>query len=123
MGSEPLAVPQPGSPPVPVPRVPRVPVPEPAPESDPATEAPLAMRSVARAEASGERAPRIPALPSRPTAEDTEHATRLAVLIDRGGRELPIAPDVVGKKTEVPNGQRVDVLIEELDGRDAVVLA
>jgi pyrimidine operon attenuation protein/uracil phosphoribosyltransferase len=47
----------------------------------------------------------------------------LAVLIDRGGRELPIAPDVVGKKTEVPNGQRVDVLIEELDGRDAVVLA
>lgn len=47
----------------------------------------------------------------------------LAVLIDRGGRELPIAPDVVGKRTEVPSGQRVDVLIEELDGKDAVVLA
>lgn len=47
----------------------------------------------------------------------------LAVVIDRGGRELPIAPDVVGKTTEVKPGQRVDVLIEELDGRDAVVLA
>ena len=47
----------------------------------------------------------------------------LAVLIDRGGRELPIAPDVVGKKTEVKPGQQVDVLIEEIDGQDAVVLA
>jgi pyrimidine operon attenuation protein/uracil phosphoribosyltransferase len=47
----------------------------------------------------------------------------LAVVIDRGGRELPIAPDVVGKRTEVKPGQRVDVLIEELDGQDAVVLA
>jgi len=47
----------------------------------------------------------------------------LAVLIDRGGRELPIAPDVVGKKTEVKPGQRVDVLIDEIDGQDAVVLA
>ena len=47
----------------------------------------------------------------------------LAVLIDRGGRELPIAPDVIGKTTEVKPGQRVDVLIEELDGKDAVILA
>ena len=47
----------------------------------------------------------------------------LAVLIDRGGRELPIAPDVVGKKTEVKPGQQVDVLIEEIDGQDGVVLA
>ena len=47
----------------------------------------------------------------------------LAVVIDRGGRELPIAPDVVGKVTEVPAGKRVDVMIEELDGKDAVVLA
>lgn len=46
----------------------------------------------------------------------------LAVLIDRGGRELPIAPDVVGKKVDVPEGQRVDVLVQDLDGRDAVVL-
>jgi pyrimidine operon attenuation protein/uracil phosphoribosyltransferase len=47
----------------------------------------------------------------------------LAVVIDRGGRELPIAPDVVGKKIEVRPGQRVDVLVEELDGKDAVILA
>ena len=47
----------------------------------------------------------------------------LAVVIDRGGRELPIAPDVVGKKIDVQPGQRVDLFIEELDGRDAVVLA
>jgi len=47
----------------------------------------------------------------------------LAVLIDRGGRELPIAPDVVGKRINVAAGQRVDVLVDEIDGRDAVVLA
>jgi pyrimidine operon attenuation protein/uracil phosphoribosyltransferase len=47
----------------------------------------------------------------------------LAVLIDRGGRELPIQPDVVGKKVEVPSGSRIDVLVSELDGRDAVIQA
>jgi pyrimidine operon attenuation protein/uracil phosphoribosyltransferase len=47
----------------------------------------------------------------------------LAVVIDRGGRELPIAPDVVGKKVEVLPGQRVDLFVEELDGKDAVILA
>jgi len=46
----------------------------------------------------------------------------LAVLIDRGGRELPIAPDVIGKTVEVRAGQRVDVQVQELDGRDAVIL-
>jgi pyrimidine operon attenuation protein/uracil phosphoribosyltransferase len=44
----------------------------------------------------------------------------LAVLVDRGGRELPIHADVVGRRVEVPAGGRVDVLVEELDGRDAV---
>ena len=47
----------------------------------------------------------------------------LAVLIDRGGRELPIHADIVGKKVDVPTGQRVDVLVRELDGRDEVVLS
>ncbi|MGI8509676.1 MAG: bifunctional pyr operon transcriptional regulator/uracil phosphoribosyltransferase PyrR [Gemmatimonadaceae bacterium] len=47
---------------------------------------------------------------------------RLAALIDRGGRELPIQPDVVGKTVEVRSGDRVDVLVEEVDGRTAVVL-
>ena len=45
----------------------------------------------------------------------------LAVLIDRGGRELPIHADVVGKKVDVGPGERIDVLVKELDGRDAVV--
>ena len=47
----------------------------------------------------------------------------LAVLVDRGGRELPIHADVVGRKLEVDRGDRVDVDVEELDGRDAVVVA
>ena len=47
----------------------------------------------------------------------------LAVLIDRGGRELPIQPDVVGKTVEISRAQRVDVLVSELDGKDAVIIA
>ena len=47
----------------------------------------------------------------------------LAVVIDRGGRELPICPDVVGKKVDVEAKERVDVFIQELDGKDAVILA
>jgi pyrimidine operon attenuation protein/uracil phosphoribosyltransferase len=46
----------------------------------------------------------------------------LAVLIDRGGRELPIQADVVGKKVSARRGDRVDVLLEEVDGRDSVEL-
>jgi len=46
----------------------------------------------------------------------------LAVLVDRGGRELPIHADVVGKKVEVAAEERVDVLVSELDGRDEVVV-
>jgi pyrimidine operon attenuation protein / uracil phosphoribosyltransferase len=44
----------------------------------------------------------------------------LAVLVDRGGRELPIQADVIGKKAPVEPGERVEVLVKELDGRDAV---
>ncbi|MES2180351.1 MAG: bifunctional pyr operon transcriptional regulator/uracil phosphoribosyltransferase PyrR [Gemmatimonadota bacterium] len=47
----------------------------------------------------------------------------LAVLIDRGGRELPIQPDVVGKKIKVERNQRVDVHVTELDEKDAVTIA
>ena len=46
----------------------------------------------------------------------------LAVLVDRGGRELPIHADIVGKKIDVDDDERIDVLVEELDGRDAVVV-
>jgi pyrimidine operon attenuation protein/uracil phosphoribosyltransferase len=46
----------------------------------------------------------------------------LAVLVDRGGRELPIQPDIVGKKIAAKRGDRVDVLIEEVDGKTGAVL-
>ena len=46
----------------------------------------------------------------------------LAVLIDRGGRELPIQPDIVGKTISIEAGERVDVLVEDLDGRTAVII-
>ena len=47
----------------------------------------------------------------------------LAVLIDRGGRELPIQPDIVGKTISIEPGDRVDVLVDDLDGRTAVIIA
>jgi len=46
----------------------------------------------------------------------------LAVLVDRGGRELPIHADVVGKKVTVDAGDRVEVMVRELDGKDGVIL-
>ncbi|MGQ0538358.1 MAG: bifunctional pyr operon transcriptional regulator/uracil phosphoribosyltransferase PyrR [Gemmatimonadaceae bacterium] len=46
----------------------------------------------------------------------------LAVVVDRGGRELPIHADVVGKRIDVVSGDRVDVLVKEVDGEDAVVI-
>lgn len=45
----------------------------------------------------------------------------LAVLVDRGGRELPIHADVVGRRVEVARDMRIDVLVSELDGEDAVI--
>ena len=47
----------------------------------------------------------------------------LAVLIDRGGQELPIRADVVGKFVAVPAGSQVDVRVAELDGDDTVVVS
>ena len=47
---------------------------------------------------------------------------RLAVVIDRGGRELPVQPDVVGKLVDVKDGSRIDVFVQEIDGRDEVIL-
>ncbi len=46
----------------------------------------------------------------------------LCVLVDRGGRELPIQPDIVGKQVKVEAGERVDVLVHELDGHDEVAI-
>ena len=47
---------------------------------------------------------------------------RLAVLIDRGHRELPVRADIVGKNIPTTHGDQVQVLLEEDDGRDAVVV-
>jgi pyrimidine operon attenuation protein/uracil phosphoribosyltransferase len=49
-------------------------------------------------------------------------AIHLAVLIDRGGRELPIAADYVGKKVTVPAGGDVRVRLKEVDKVDEVVI-
>lgn len=46
----------------------------------------------------------------------------LAVLVDRGGRELPIQADFVGLKLEVPLNQRVSVRVVEIDKVDGVFL-
>jgi pyrimidine operon attenuation protein/uracil phosphoribosyltransferase len=46
----------------------------------------------------------------------------LAVLIDRGGRELPIQPDFVGQTFKLPPGQRVNVYFSEMGRLDAVAI-
>lgn len=49
-------------------------------------------------------------------------AVQLAVLVDRGHRELPIRADYVGKNLPTARSEDVSVLLNELDGRDAVLL-
>lgn len=49
-------------------------------------------------------------------------AVRLAVLVDRGHRQLPIRADHVGKNLPTSMRENVKVLLEEVDGRDAVLL-
>ncbi len=46
----------------------------------------------------------------------------LLVLVDRGHRELPIHPDYCGKKINTSKDEYVDVFMEEIDGKDAVIL-
>ena len=48
---------------------------------------------------------------------------QLAVLADRGHRELPIRPDYVGKNLPTSSAERVNVRVEELDGVDEVVIS
>ncbi len=47
---------------------------------------------------------------------------QLAVLVDRGHRQLPIRPDYVGKNLPTSLGERITVRLTEVDGEDAVVL-
>lgn len=49
-------------------------------------------------------------------------AVRLAVLVDRGHRELPIRADHVGKNLPTSLAERVRVALTEIDGRDEVVI-
>jgi len=47
---------------------------------------------------------------------------QLAVLIDRGHRELPIRPDYVGKNIPTSHSEMVSVMVEEFDGKTGVSL-
>jgi pyrimidine operon attenuation protein / uracil phosphoribosyltransferase len=47
---------------------------------------------------------------------------QLAVLVDRGHRELPIRPDYVGKNLPTGRGERIQVELVEIDERDGVLL-
>ena len=47
---------------------------------------------------------------------------RLAVLVDRGHRELPIRPDFVGKNVPTSHTEKIAVRLSELDGEDEVTL-
>jgi pyrimidine operon attenuation protein/uracil phosphoribosyltransferase len=47
----------------------------------------------------------------------------VAVLVDRGARELPIRADVVGKNVEAGEAERVNVMLREADGVDQIVVA
>ena len=49
-------------------------------------------------------------------------AIQLAVLVDRGHRELPVRADFVGKNVPTAPAERIDVLLKETDGRDEVVI-
>jgi pyrimidine operon attenuation protein / uracil phosphoribosyltransferase len=49
-------------------------------------------------------------------------AIQLAVLVDRGHRELPIRPDYVGKNVPTSEAERVEVLLEETHGCDMAVI-
>ena len=50
------------------------------------------------------------------------HAIRLAVLVDRGHRELPIRPDYVGKNLPTSRRETIAVMLREHDGVDRVVI-
>jgi pyrimidine operon attenuation protein/uracil phosphoribosyltransferase len=47
---------------------------------------------------------------------------RLATLIDRGHRELPIRPDFVGKNLPTSEGERINVRLTEIDGVEEVTI-
>ncbi len=46
----------------------------------------------------------------------------LAVLVDRGHRELPIRPDYIGKNIPTSKSERVSVRVTEVDGEDSIII-
>src|SRR5205814_383165 len=50
-------------------------------------------------------------------------AIQLAVLVDRGHRELPIRPDYIGKNVPTADAERIEVPMQEEDGIDQAVIA
>lgn len=50
------------------------------------------------------------------------HSVQLAILIDRGGRELPIQADYIGISTTVRADERIQVMLSENGGQDEVLL-
>lgn len=47
---------------------------------------------------------------------------QLAVLVDRGHRELPIRPDYVGKNVPTAKSEEIEVMLNEVDGKDQVII-
>jgi pyrimidine operon attenuation protein/uracil phosphoribosyltransferase len=47
---------------------------------------------------------------------------QLAVLVDRGHRELPIKADFIGKNVPTSKQENIAVLVQELDGDDKVII-
>ena len=47
---------------------------------------------------------------------------QLAVMVDRGHRELPVRADFVGKNVPTADDEEIKVLMKEVDGKDAVVI-
>ena len=47
---------------------------------------------------------------------------QLAVLVDRGHREIPIKADFIGKNIPTHEGEHIKVLLKEIDDKDSVLL-
>ena len=97
----------------------------PAPSSRPCTSTPRSTSTSTAAPSSSSTTCSSPAARSARAIEalfDYGRPARvqLAVLADRGHRELPIRPDYVGKNLPTSRGERVNVRVEELDGVDEV---
>ena len=56
-------------------------------------------------------------------AKGRPQTIQLAVLIDRGHRELPIRADFIGKNVPTSREEKVVVAVKEVDGQDQVVIA